>query len=71
MNGPTWNDTATRAREIERRDVVMHEGRLFRCPFCKIIGQAKQLKKVTGHRCDCGALFYTQQAVAVHFKERD
>lgn len=70
MNGPTWSDVATKARQIERRDVECGGG-FFICPFCDQIGAGAALKKSTGHRCNCGALFYTQQAVAVHFRERD
>ena len=70
MNGPTWAQVATQARKIERRDVECGPSG-FLCPFCKAIGALRTLKKVTGHRCNCGALFYTQQAVAVHFRERD
>lgn len=70
MNGPTWSDAATKARQIERRDVVigLHT---FHCPFCDRPAPKQRLTKVTGHRCGCGALFYTQQAVAIHFKERE
>ena len=72
MNGPTWSDVATAAKKIERRDFALEANhKLFRCPFCKVHGWASALKKSTGHRCDCGALFYTQQAVAVHFKDRE
>jgi len=70
MIGPTWSDVATKARQIERRDVSIGPGG-FLCPFCQRLGASKALAKSTGHRCGCGALFYTQQAVAVHFKERE
>lgn len=70
MIGPTWNDTATRAREIEVRD-VLKGAEVFECPFCGVNGAVGLLAKVTGHRCDCGALFYTKRTVAAHFKERD
>lgn len=70
MNGPTWSDVATAAKKIERRDVAM-DSNTYHCPFCSLRGPSRYLKKSTGHRCDCGALFYTQQAVAVHFKERE
>lgn len=70
MNGPTWADVAGNFKKIERRDVLI-VGSSYRCPFCSIDGRARLLKHPTGHRCGCGALFYTQQAVAVHFKERD
>lgn len=69
-NGPTWSDVATAAKKIERRDVqISMTG--FVCPFCCLRGPSRNLKKSTGYRCSCGALFYTQQAVAVHFKERE
>lgn len=71
MNGPTWSDVATAAKKIERRDVLFLTPYRFTCPFCQVTGLAHWLKHPTGHRCDCGALFYTQQAVAVHFKERE
>lgn len=70
MNGPTWSDVASApAGKIERRDVVT-DARVYECPFCGKNGLARRLKHPTGHRCGCGALFYMQQAVAVHFKER-
>lgn len=70
MNGPTWADAA-RSRVTEKRDVVIN-GAWFKCPFCDGADRPKRLlEKLTGHRCDCGALFYTHQAVAVHFKERE
>lgn len=71
MNGPTWAQVATQARKIERRDVLWDRKTLWSCPFCNATVSRSQMAKVTGHRCNCGALFYTQQAVAVHFKERD
>lgn len=70
MNGPTWSDVATAAKKIERREVKT-DGKVYQCPFCGTNGWASALKKSTGHRCNCGALFYTQQAVAVHFKDRE
>lgn len=70
MNGPTWADVANRNRTTERRDVQIGPS-LFTCPFCCVPGPKRLLDKSTGHRCSCGALFYTHQAVAVHFKERD
>lgn len=71
MNGPTWADVGNRRKQIESRDVVM-AGAWFSCPFCECAARpSRLLQKVTGHRCTCGALFYTQQPVAVHFKERD
>lgn len=70
MIGPTWSDVATRRKTVELRDVpVGTHG--FVCPFCSSAGAASLLTKATGHRCGCGALFYTQQAVAVHFRERE
>lgn len=70
MNGPTWSDVATAAKKIERRDVQISISS-FVCPFCSLRGPSRSLKKSTGHRCGCGALFYTQQAIAVHFKDRE
>lgn len=70
MNGPTWADVATRRKTVELRDVDIGAA-VFRCPFCEVIRPDRLLTKSTGHRCGCGALFYTQQAVAVHFKERE
>lgn len=70
MNGPTWADVAGNFKKTERRDVQII-GRVYLCPFCTEVGPAPLLKHPTGHRCGCGALFYTQQAVAVHFKERE
>ena len=69
MIGPTWSDVATKARQVERREVVVG-AHVFKCPFCERPAPKCRLTKSTGHRCGCGALFYTQQAVAVHFKER-
>lgn len=71
MNGPTWADVGNRRKQIESRDVVFFSPYRFNCPFCNVAGPAAWLKKATGHRCGCGALFYTQQAVAVRFKERE
>ena len=72
MNGPTWADVAGNFKKIERRSFTLDgNNKLFRCPFCKVYGYASALKHAIGHRCNCGALFYTQQAVAVHFKERE
>lgn len=72
MIGPTWSDAATKARQIERRDVTINAtGKFFLCPFCEAMAGRRLLDKVTGHRCGCGALFYTQQPVAIHFKERE
>lgn len=72
MMGPTWADVASApADKIERRDVLAVPQRKFACPFCLAVGRLALLKHPTGHRCGCGALFYTQQAVAVHFKERN
>jgi hypothetical protein len=70
MNGPTWADVGSRHKLIERREVGCGLD-TFMCPFCSTPGPIRLLKKETGHRCDCGALFYAQQAVAVHFKERE
>lgn len=70
MNGPTWSDVATAAKKIERRDVKM-SARVFDCPFCLATRPKRLLDNPTGHRCNCGALFYAQQAIAVHFKERE
>ena len=71
MMGPTWADVASApADKIERRDVPI-DLKAFHCPFCTVKGPGWLLKHPTGHRCGCGALFYTQQAVAVHFKERN
>lgn len=70
MNGPTWADVAGNFKKIERRDVKSSD-RVFDCPFCFATRPKRLLARPTGHRCGCGALFYTQQAVAVHFKERD
>lgn len=69
MNGPTWSDVAAAPEKIERRDVQII-GRVYLCPFCSSVVPAPLLKHPAGHRCNCGALFYAQQAVAVHFKER-
>lgn len=68
--GPTWADVANRNRTTERRDVVIGS-EVYECPFCGMNGRRSALAKSTGHRCGCGALFYTHQAVAVHFKERE
>lgn len=70
MNGPTWADVATRRKTVEFRDVSLTRLQ-FLCPFCRWVGAARLLTRSTGHRCSCGALFYTHQAVAVHFKERE
>ena len=70
MTGPTWADVAGNFKKTERRDVAI-DANTFHCPFCSVKGPARCLKHPTGHRCGCGALFYTQQAVAVHFKERE
>jgi len=71
MMGPTWADVAGNFKKTERRDVPHIYGDRFSCPFCGKLGYTRLLKHATGHRCNCGALFYTQQAVAVHFKERE
>jgi len=69
MIGPTWADVATQQRKTESREVKILDRR-FTCPFCKATGPANWLRKTSGYVCICGALFYAQQAVAVHFKER-
>ena len=71
MNSPSWSDVASSPELIERREVALNPDSLAAaCPFCRTVFARRKLKHQTGHRCGCGALFYTQQAVAVHFKER-
>lgn len=70
--GPTWADVASGNRQTERRDVALNPDSLAAaCPFCRTVFARRKLKRPTGHVCGCGALFYTHQAVAVHFKERE
>lgn len=71
MTGPTWADVAGNFKKTERRDVKRNRQNLWDCPFCNVSVTSGQMAHPTGHRCGCGALFYTQQAVAVQFKERD
>lgn len=71
MIGPTWSDVASApAGKIERREVPMDHVK-FHCPFCNRTDPRRKLQRSGGHRCGCGALFYEQQAVSVHFKERE
>lgn len=71
MIGPTWSDVASApAGKIERRDVKRNRQNLWSCPFCNVSVTSGQMARPTGYRCGCGAMFYEQQAVAVHFKER-
>ena len=66
---PTWAIAAAKPELIETRD-VKRAAYKFNCPFCLLEWKTKFLRHAGGHRCTCGALFYSDQALAVHFKER-
>lgn len=66
---PTWAIAAAKPELMETRE-VKRTGYKFNCPFCQLEWKAKFLRHSGGHRCTCGALFYVQQALAIHFLER-
>lgn len=66
---PTWAIVAAKPELMETRD-VKRTAYKFNCPFCNLEGKTRFLKHSGGHRCPCGALFYVDQALATHFKER-
>lgn len=66
---PTWAIAAAKPELMETRE-VKRTGYKFNCPFCQLEWKIKFMRHAGGHRCTCGALFYSDQALAVHFKER-